>query len=276
MNYSKIKDIERDNWIKLYNEGNSLNDIHLLLNKPVTTIWRHIKDSVTIKDQYFYNERMTIHHIDNNFFEKIDTRNKAYILGFLLADGHRLKNSNQIRLKLQERDVEILEKIKVVLNYTKPLIFDKKQEEKNQNQLSLIICNKKICEDLEKFGIVKNKTFNITIPKIDDELFIDLFRGYFDGDGWFTCDKFNKAGTIGIIGEYKFISFIMNKLKELYDIDSRNKYDKRCDSRIISLIISRQLNVSKIFKLMYNDTDLYLNRKHIKIKKYLIDNNLLN
>lgn len=275
MNYSKVSNIEKEIWIKLYNEGNSLRDIHLLLNKSISTIWRHIKDSVIIKDQYFYNERMTNYIIDNNIFENINTKNKSYILGFLLADGHRLKNSNQIRLKLQERDINILEKINKELNYIKPLIFDKKREEKNQNQYSLIICNKKICEDLENYGIVKNKTFNITIPIIDDKLFIDLFRGYFDGDGWFTCNKENKAGEIGIIGEYEFISFIKEKIKELYNIDSRFSKDKRVDSRIINLRIRKRLDINKLYDLMYFDTDLYLERKYLKIQKYLIDNNLI-
>ncbi len=174
----------KEDGIKLYNSGKTFNEISILLNKPMTSIWRLIKNDVIIRKLNDYREKLRTYSLDENFFEFINTRDKAYILGFLLADGHRTSKLFQIRLKLQERDKYILEKIKIVMGYDKPLLYSKKRKESHQNQFSLIICSRKICDDLEKFGIVKNKTFNITIPIIDNMLFIDLFRGYFDGDGW--------------------------------------------------------------------------------------------
>lgn len=49
-----------------------------------------------------------------NFFEKIDTEEKAYIVGFLAADGcitsDDAKSSYQIKIVVQRRDRDILEK----------------------------------------------------------------------------------------------------------------------------------------------------------------------
>lgn len=256
--------------IELYNSGKSFREISELLSVPTTSVWRKIKDVVEIKKHIYYGKKLRKYPINEKFFEFIDTKDKAYVLGILLADGHRCKNVKQIRLKIQEQDREILDKIKLVLDYDKPLNFEKRSNPNHQNTYSLIICNSNICDDLEKYGIVKNKTFDITIPNINDEYFIDLFRGYFDGDGWITIhNKKYILPELGIIGEYNFISFIKEKLKELYDIESYFKIDKRHDSRIISLRIRKKKDIKKIYNLMYQKTDLYLIRKNNKFKEFL-------
>lgn len=254
--------------IELYNSGKSFREISEILSVPTTSVWRKIKNNVEIKKQAYYGEKLRKYSIDENFFEFIDTRDKAYILGFLLADGHRCKNVKQIRLKLQEQDKEILEKIKNVMNYDKPLNYDDKINKRNknhQNQYSLIICNSKICDDLEKFGVVKNKTFDIFYPNIENDFFIDLFRGYFDGDGWITFNDNKENCVLGIIGEINFITVIKNKLKELFDIDSYFSIDKRHNEKIISLRIRKKEWIIKIRELMYSDTELFLNRKNNKL-----------
>lgn len=255
--------------IELYNSGKSFREISELLSVPTTSVWRKIKDVVEIKKHIYYGEKLRKYPINENFFELIDTKDKAYILGILLADGHRCKNVKQIRLKLQEQDKEILDKIKLVLDYDKPLNFEKRSNPNHQNTYSLIICNSNICDDLEKYGIVKNKTFDITIPNINDEYFIDLFRGYFDGDGWITFGVKNKSCAIGIIGEYNFINFIKEKIKELYNIESYFAIDKRTDNRIISLRIRKKEDIHNLYELMYKDTKLFLNRKNNKFKEFL-------
>jgi hypothetical protein len=260
----------KEEWIKLYNDGKSFSDISKIVNVPTTTVWRKIKNDVIIKEKKFYGEKLRQYRIDENFFEKIDTKNKAYILGFLLADGHRCKNVKQIRLKLQEQDKEILEKIKIAMNYDKPLNYEKRKLITHQNTYSLIICNSKICDDLENFGIVKNKTFDITIPNISDELFIDLFRGYFDGDGWISIyDRKFILPELGIIGEYNFILSIKEKIKELYNIESYIKTDKRHDNRIKSLVIRKLDDIRKIHQIMYANDSLSLNRKNNKFNEIL-------
>lgn len=94
-----------------------------------------------------------------------------------------------------------------------------------------------------------------------------------DGDGWFTLDK--KVGAIGIIGEIKFITFMKNKLKILYNIESYYAIDKRHDPRIISLRIRKKTDILTLYNLMYFDTDLFLTRKNNKMYEFLIDNNLI-
>ena len=53
---------------------------------------------------------MKYQDINYQFFEKIDSEEKAYFLGFIYSDG--CVQSNSVTLKLQKKDIIILEKMK--------------------------------------------------------------------------------------------------------------------------------------------------------------------
>ena len=59
-----------------------------------------------------------IFNVDDNYFNKIDNQNKAYILGLLYADGCNYENTGTIKIDLQIDDEELLDKIKNELKYT--------------------------------------------------------------------------------------------------------------------------------------------------------------
>lgn len=50
------------------------------------------------------------HTLNEHYFDKIDTPNKAYILGLFYADGYNSLDKSTVRLQLQYSDVDILEK----------------------------------------------------------------------------------------------------------------------------------------------------------------------
>ena len=50
--------------------------------------------------------------VNHNYFNEIDNNNKAWLLGFLTADGYITKNRNTISIGLSSTDEEILIKIK--------------------------------------------------------------------------------------------------------------------------------------------------------------------
>ena len=54
---------------------------------------------------------------ESDFFENIDSEEKAYFLGFLMADGNvyvRKQSQPCIRLEISVKDLEILERFKVI------------------------------------------------------------------------------------------------------------------------------------------------------------------
>ena len=55
-----------------------------------------------------------MHKFNHNYFKTIDTEEKAYILGFLYADGYN--SDKQVVISQLEQDVDILEKINKALD----------------------------------------------------------------------------------------------------------------------------------------------------------------
>ena len=94
--------------IDKYNNGISINK----LSKEYKLNWRKIEkiliqNNVEIRRQYKINE---------NYFDEIDTPNKAYILGLLYFDGSNTSNYENkrycITITLKQDDCKILEDIK--------------------------------------------------------------------------------------------------------------------------------------------------------------------
>ena len=148
--------------------------------------------------------------IQEDFFDKIDTQEKAYILGLLYADGWNQTDRNVVGIGLKESDKEILDKITSLIQPTKPLGYYKKNKlkrgfENSQNEYRLVIANKRISERLVELGCGKAKTHNLTFPteeQVPSCLIRHFVRGYFDGDGSVSGDKqkqFNLVGTINFL-----------------------------------------------------------------------------
>lgn len=68
-----------------------------------------LKNNIPIRSNNFYKNKS----VDSNFFEKIDTQEKAYILGFIYADGCLTNGALQIKVSI--KDIGILCKIKYSL-----------------------------------------------------------------------------------------------------------------------------------------------------------------
>lgn len=126
--------------------------------------------------------------LNENIFENIDTPAKAYWLGVLYSDGYITKTNkytNYMGISVAERDIEWLEKFKFFLGYNgeiKHYVTSEGAYLPGSKYVRLLIGNNKIVSDLEKWGVVEQKTKQIDhIPEIS---YIDDFiRGYIDGDG---------------------------------------------------------------------------------------------
>lgn len=117
----------------------------------------------TTLDKEAQSLRMVKYPIDRDYFEKIDTRDKAYILGLLFSDGYVSSSRKQVRLRLT--DIDLLEEVREALNYTKPLNVCKKDKIHHKQSKELIICNKKIYEDILDLGITANKSYDCKFPQ---------------------------------------------------------------------------------------------------------------
>ena len=88
------------------------------------------------------NPNCKIKSLDHNFFECIDSEEKAYTLGWIASDGTISKN-NSITIAIHKKDEEILHKIK---NLICPDLVIKNK--KNTNLVFFTINSKKISDDI--------------------------------------------------------------------------------------------------------------------------------
>ena len=188
--------------------------------------------------------------LNHEYFDKIDTENKAYILGFLYADGNVSNDMYYINIDISENDIDILDNISSEIYKKKPKYI--KRIISDKSYVRLTISSKHMCESLARLGCVPNKTFKIDkIPDIPHELIRHFIRGYFDGDGTVSIKKKNSL-FVSIIGNLQFLEQVSEYLKES-DIESRiYKYNGYYYLRIISL-----RNLYYFYNLIYKDINSF-------------------
>ena len=204
-----------------------------------------------------------------NIFDKIDTEEKAYWLGFLYADGSVSTNVNNVELSLQILDTKHLFKFKTFLNSSTKIILDFKIKRCRHT-----VCNAHFKNQLITLGCVPRKSLILKFPneeQLPKSLWIPFIRGYFDGDGCFSYNYTNKDKTkitvsTKILGTKEFLSKIIEILK-IYDIQHSTIYkDKDWCENTYSLEFSKTNSV-KLLELLYSNALIYLDRKY---NKYLL------
>lgn len=206
-----------------------------------------------------------IYNVNENYFETIDTKDKAYFLGWLISDGN--KKNNSIQINLQERDKYILELFKKYINYTGKLYFLPKKNDKRQNQYRLFITSKKLTDNLDKYGFVSNKSKITYFPDIPEEFHSHFIRGIFDGDGSIiSINRKNRIDYVfSITGSISLMTTIQKIIIEKCKL-STLKICKNKDSFYFSYGGNRQ--VKRIGEYLYKDCDdLLLTRKKEKFDK---------
>ena len=98
------------------------------------------------------------------YFKKIDTQEKAYWLGFLMADGcigkyHKSGKDGRIQINISSKDRCIIEKFRECLNSDFKIIDYIPKTTYASNEMSkMMLSSINMCKDLSKYGIASNKT----------------------------------------------------------------------------------------------------------------------
>lgn len=211
---------------------------------------------------------------DENYFDNIDTPDKAYILGLLFADGNNSINKSTISLSLQEYDKDILYKIKDAINYN-GIIKDVDVSNRvygngyiSKNMCSLNIYSKRLCQVLSDKGMVKNKSLILEYPNyLPQDLNRHFLRGYFDGDG--SIYKSNERNyNFTITSTFNFCKDALSIMRRELNIGG-NIYDASNHNGITKVVVISGRNQCKtVTDWFYNDSDLFLQRKYDRYVKY--------
>lgn len=137
--------------------------------------------------------------INEGYFENIDSWQKAYILGFLMADGYNNQKEGKIRINIHKSDIEVLNFINSQIQPDKPdairYTYGGKQLDKTDKRIAyLCLYSRKLSDDLAKLGCVQNKSLTLQFPKaVPSNLLADFVRGFFDGDGGITKSTYGSG-----------------------------------------------------------------------------------
>lgn len=135
---------------------------------------------------------------NRDYFAQINTPEKAYILGFLIADGHVNKTGYYVEVSLKEADVDLLSAISAEMGCDAPLgTMINGYDGSRMRRMRL--CGQKLIADLNNLGVYHDKSTSATWPTIDPALESHLVRGIWDGDGWIGKYQFELIGTSALL-----------------------------------------------------------------------------
>ena len=229
-------------------------------------------------------EKGKLYSCNKDYFEIIDTEDKAYWLGFMYADGFIQSNgggSRKIGLGLSVADIEHLEKFKKCLEYDGLIHIYKTGKTayvEGLNYCKLVITEEKLASDLCDKGCVEHKTNMLKFPtekQVPKELVRHFIRGYFDGDGsiYYMSDKEDKSKHsygISFVGTEDMLTGILNQLITDKAILKKYSLRKRQPEHTIEYFnFGGNFNVRGFCEYIYQDATIYLDRKYQKYQELL-------
>lgn len=212
---------------------------------------RHVPVEKLRKYDYTYAETL---------FEKIDTEEKAYWLGYLYADGNVSERANTVSLALAKEDRERVESFRSFFHLDDKKITKKIKRMNGKEFVSyeFSVTSKRIKEQLIALGCVPQKTFVTHFPGDDivpAELKHHFVRGYFDGDGHVgrsttSVISIEMLGTKDFLDGYqKWLNIRYNELHSFKTTEIKHS-------------MYGGFAAIYVLDLLYKDATTYLQRKH--------------
>lgn len=254
------KDIEMFN--ELHQEqGMSLREIAWQYNTTHGVIRRCL-----VSAGFTYKARK--YPLNEEFFEKLDTLEKLYFLGWIYSDGHVFsyeeKNHAGLKIKIQKRDAYILEYLKNLIESEAPIQPD---YTKGSEYSRITFGSKIIYSDLLKYGLENQKTFKLKYPLEQAWDHRPFILGVFDGDGSISIKKSTGMPQLAFSGTQAMMIQIKNILETELGV---NPVTVRKNKNTYSLSYGGPASVHAIAKWLYSwDPPMYLKRKRDLINKCL-------
>ena len=227
-----------------------------------------------------YRDMKMKYSCNSNYFETIDTKDKAYCLVFLYADCYIQKESTfgcskKVGISLSETDKEHLEKFKICINSDASIHTYKVNSGYNTNSTycRIMLTEPKIVNDLIDKGCFEHKTNIIKFPteqQVPKILLKHFIRGYFDGDGSLKQRKSkHKTGimdydyVVNFLGTDDFLNGIQNYLLENKIITKKYNFTKRKSNQTVSSFeFGGNIAALRFCNFIYGDANIYLDRKY--------------
>lgn len=243
----------------LYEQGLSLKDVATRLGyKSENTVRNAFKrNGIPIRSTAGFNNS-----VNHNTFDEINSEDKAYFVGMLLADGcviERHRSQKQIALELKCEDKYIIEKLGKLMETTNKIY-------EARGTARLAVHSDNIAMKLAKYGITPRKTGKkiFQIMEIPKEYRRDFIRGFFDGNGWITYAKHGKhyMWSIGFADSQELLCDLNKYLYDNGIVKTRIKIVSHGGCHM--LLFSAKRDVISLIHYLYDSSHIFLVRKYNK------------
>lgn len=235
-----------------------------LTKRAMGKLFKEFNISSRRKNRYTLNE---------HFFDSIDNELKAYLLGYLFADGFvGDEEYNNIVFSQKKDDMEAVELFKESIEYTGELrIFEpgKASFKNSQDHVVVNFSSEHMANKLRNYGLLKKESYK-SLPKIDNNLLRHFVRGFFDGDGSITLtkshykDKVYYSGALDIIVNKNLVDFFLNLFSDIHFTIDQSKTDY-----MVYLKCRSKKGVKFFYDYFYKDSKYFLSRKKRKFDEII-------
>jgi intein/homing endonuclease len=249
---------------------------YLIYKKLNLTLTQEIKNKILFNNKKRFLQTNYLYNVESDQFINIKTKEVAYILGLIWADGYIYKFKNRekriISISLVTEDMNDLLDI---FNRTGKWNIHIRNRKNRKQTSQLSTCNSNIANFLiEKKYISKGTDSACEIlNSIPENLKYYWFRGLFDGDGCFSIDK-QKRKRVTIASSYEqdwsYLTKLLDKLEIKYSI---YKTINKKNHKQSSVLIQNKDGCEKFLNYIYQDyqNDLIgLKRKYQKYKNMFL------
>lgn len=251
--------ITNEQVLELLGQGYSIQEVSRELSVNRSSIFKRLK-----KLNIHVPNRHNSTKFNNTVFDRIDTEEKAYWLGFLYADGYLSASAYRIELSLAIKDLPHLRKFADFLEYPTNIRID-------SYRCRFVVTNKHLWEVLNGVGCTPKKSLTLKFPNTDifaeSSLIPHFIRGYFDGDGYIGITRSDRL-QCSILGTREFIEDLVK-----HSAIPRNIHQRNPCKNTVSVFYSYS-SANKLCDFLYSNATIYLDRKYNKYRFAVLQSNL--
>ena len=204
--------------------------------------------------------------LKEDFFERIDTEEKAYFLGLMITDGNVFKANDHrasISFTLDDHDAYLLEYWRKCVNASTVVTHDGRGC--SQHALRSL----KMANDLAKYGVIPRKTLHAYLPTIEDETQMrHLIRGLIDGDGgiyaYLPDDDTHYRHKITLCGTERLMQGVVDYITSVLYFEHKPHVYTYKNKPLSEFRVSNVEDMNTLGDWMYKDATVYMDRKYQK------------
>jgi len=263
-----ISQEHKDLMVETYLSGKSARESAILCGYSWSTCIRELKKrNIKPRIQTIGNRK---YDVNQEFFNKIDTEEKSYWLGFITADGSVTDRSLIIKLCSKDRNhlIKFLKSIK-----SQHVIYDITRivNNKKQTQCGVGVNSIKLVDGLNNLGVMQNKSLIIKpCNKVSDNLIRHYWRGIIDGDGYISYDRRNKSWKIGLTGNKYIVEGFCHWIQHFI----KTKAEPRYYPNYCLIQYGGNKITKNIAKVLYENSNIFLDRKIRLAEKIMEDDHV--